>query len=133
MIDTLASLKQLVAAGMDETQAEAVVKVVNADKDQLATKADLEVLQSATKADIVALRSATKADIAALRSATKADLEALRSATKADLEALRSATKADLEALRSELKQFATKNDMLLLAGFQVAVISLAVAIIKLF
>jgi hypothetical protein len=100
MIDTLASLKQLVAAGMEETQAEAVVKVVNADKDQLATKADLEALQSATKADIAALRSATK---------------------------------ADLEALRSELKQFATKNDMLLLAGFQVAVISLAVAIIKLF
>jgi hypothetical protein len=111
MIDTLASLKQLVAAGMEETQAEAVVKVVNADKDQLATKADLEALQSATKADLEALRSATKADIAALRSATK----------------------ADLEALRSELKQFATKNDMLLLAGFQVAVISLAVAIIKLF
>jgi uncharacterized membrane protein len=89
MIDTLASLKQLVAAGMEETQAEAVVKVVNADKGQLATKADLE--------------------------------------------ALRSATKADIAALRSELKQFATKNDMLLLAGFQVAVISLAVAIIKLF
>ncbi len=58
-------------------------------------------------------------------------------ATKADLEALKAATKADLQALentlRGELKQFATKNDLLVLVGLNFAAISLAVAIIKLF
>ena len=43
------------------------------------------------------------------------------------------ATKADIAALRSELKQFATKSDLLVLIGLNFAAISLAVAIIKLF
>ena len=43
------------------------------------------------------------------------------------------ATKADIAALRSELKQFATKTDLLVLIGLNFAAISLAVAIIKLF
>ena len=58
--------------------------------------------------------------------ATKADLTALQAATNADLQALES-------ALRGELKQFATKNDLLVLVGLNFAAISLAVAIIKLF
>ena len=43
------------------------------------------------------------------------------------------ATKADMAALRSDLKQFATKTDLLVLIGLNFAAISLAVAIIKLF
>ena len=43
------------------------------------------------------------------------------------------ATKADIAALRSDLKQFATKTDLLVLIGLNFAAISLAVAIIKLF
>ena len=43
------------------------------------------------------------------------------------------ATKADIATLRSELKQFATKTDLLVLIGLNFAAISLAVAIIKLF
>ena len=55
-------------------------------------------------------------------------------ATKADLTALQAADLQALEiALRGELKQFATKNDLLVLVGLNFAAISLAVAIIKLF
>ena len=78
MIDTYEAVKQLMATGMSEEQAGAVVKVVNSTGDKLATK-------------------------------------------------------ADIAALRSELKQFATKTDLLVLIGLNFAAISLAVAIIKLF
>ena len=103
------------ATGMSEEQAGAVVKVVNSTSSKLATKADLTALRAATKADLTALQAATKADLTALQAATKADLQALES------------------ALRGELKQFATKNDLLVLVGLNFAAISLAVAIIKLF
>ena len=119
--DTYTAAKRLRDAGFDERQAEAAVSMVRdaagADREQLATKADIEALRAATKADIEALRAATKADIEALRAATKADVaelkgdvEALRAATKTDFAALETrlradlATKADLETLRSELR-----------------------------
>ena len=119
--DTYAAAKRLRDAGFDERQAEAAVSMVRdaagADREQLATKADVEALRTATKADLAELRAATKADLAELRAATKADLAELR----ADLAALESrvdaklaaletrlradlATKADLETLRSELR-----------------------------
>ncbi len=79
MLDTYEAVKQLMATGMSEDQAGAVVRVVNSTSDKLATKADLEQLE------------------------------------------------------KRFLERFATKSDLLFLAGFQVAVISLAVAIIKLF
>ena len=63
MIDTYEAVQQLKAAGLTEDQAGAVVKVVNANSDRLATKTDLETLQAATKADMAALQAATKADL----------------------------------------------------------------------
>ena len=108
--DTYTAAKRLRDAGFDERQAEAAVSMVRdaagADREQLATKADIEALRAATKADIEALRAATKADVAEL----KGDVEALRAATKTDFAALETrlradlATKADLETLRSELR-----------------------------
>ena len=104
MLDTYEAVKQLKATGLTEDQAGAVVKVVNSTGDKLATKADLTALQAATSADLTALQAATNADLQALEN-----------------------------ALRGELKQFATKNDLLVLVGLNFAAISLAVAIIKLF
>lgn len=66
--DTCAAAKRLRDAGFDEDQAEAAVSMVRdaigSDRDQLATKADLEQLRIATKADLEQLRIATKADLA---------------------------------------------------------------------
>ena len=104
LIDTYEAVKQLEASGLTEEQAGALVKVINSTSGKLATKADLTALQAATSADLTALQAATNADLQALES-----------------------------ALRGELKQFATKNDLLVLVGLNFAAISLAVTIIKLF
>ena len=66
--DTYAAAKRLRDAGFDERQAEAAVSMVRdaagADREQLATKADVAEL----KGDIEALRAATKVDLAGLES-----------------------------------------------------------------
>ena len=72
--DTYAAAKRLRDAGFDERQAEAAVSMVRdaagADREQLATKADL----AEVRADLAALETRLRADLA-----TKADLETLRS------------------------------------------------------
>ena len=72
--DTYAAAKRLRDAGFDERQAEAAVSMVRdaagADREQLATKADLAEI----RADLAALETRLRADLA-----TKADLETLRS------------------------------------------------------
>ena len=108
--DTYAAAKRLRDAGFDERQAEAAVSMVRdaagADREHLATKADLAELKAELKADLAELKAELKADLAEL----KGDVEALRASTKADLAALETrlradlATKADLETLRSELR-----------------------------
>ena len=96
--DTYAAAKRLRDAGFDERQAEAAVSMVRdaagADREHLATKADLAELKAELKGDVEALRAATKADLAELKGDLKADLAEL----KGDVEALRAATKADLAA-----------------------------------
>ena len=72
--DTYAAAKRLRDAGFDERQAEAAVSMVRdaagADREQLATKADL----AEVRADLAGLETRLRADLA-----TKADLETLRS------------------------------------------------------
>ena len=76
--DTCTAAKRLRDAGFDERQAEAAVSMVRdaagADREQLATKADLDALESRVDAKLAALETRLRADLA-----TKADLETLRS------------------------------------------------------
>ena len=69
--DTLSAARKLEAAGVErrqaEAHAEALREAVSADRDALATKADLD-------AKLAALETRLRADLA-----TKADLETLRS------------------------------------------------------
>ena len=100
--DTLTAARDLEAAGIERRQAEAIagtVRTAAAERDALATKADLAEL----RADMAEHRADTKADLAELRAdmaelASKADLAALRADTKAEIAALRADTKADLRA-----------------------------------
>jgi len=107
-IDTHAMVKQLIAVGFTDQQAEAVTSAVrqanDIDLSSLSTKADLAELRAETKADLAELRAATKADIAELRAATMADIAELRAATTADIAELRAATKADIAELRAATK-----------------------------
>ena len=72
--DTYTAAKRLRDAGFNERQAEAAVSMVRdaagADREQLATKADLAEVRAA----LAALETRLRADLA-----TKADLETLRS------------------------------------------------------
>ena len=95
--DTLTTARKLEAAGVErrqaEAHAEALREAVSADRDALATKADLD------------------AKLAALETRLRADL-----ATKADLAELRAAGRADLETLRSELRWMLAFQAALILA-----------------
>ena len=98
--DTLAHVRTLREAGVEQKQAEAHAEAARALRAGLATKADLAVIE----ADIATIKArldtfATKADLAVIEArldtfATKTDLAAF--ATKADLDEF--ATKADLKA-----------------------------------
>jgi hypothetical protein len=99
-LDTHAVVKELLAAGFTDVQAEtltgALRKTQDIDLSSLATKADLVAQSALTKADLATLAATTKADLSALAATTKADLSALASTTKADLAAGLSETKADI-------------------------------------
>ena len=72
--DSIRAAKRLRDAGFNAGQAQAIVEgmhqAATADRNELATKADI----AATKADI----AATKADIAALKAESKAEIAAVR-------------------------------------------------------
>ena len=139
--DTYTAAKRLREAGFDEHQAEAAVSMVRdatgADRDALATKADLAEIRAdlagfATKADLAEIRAdlagfATKAELAEILAgfATKADLAEIRAdlagfATKAELAGVRDELRADLHreigTLRSELRWMLAFQAALILA-----------------
>ena len=128
--DTYAAAKRLRDAGFDERQAEAAVSMVRdaagADREHLATKADLAELKAELKGDVEALRAATKADLAELKGDLKADLAEL----KGDIEALRASTKADLAGLEARtyralwIQAVAIIGTQLAIAGFVVHLLS---------
>ena len=70
MFDTLTAADQLEAAGIESSQAKAIVGVMGtAFDDTVATKADITRLESATKADIAEVKADLKADMAELKAA----------------------------------------------------------------
>ncbi len=79
LFDTLTAARQLTEAGMNETQAAAVVGVLrSAVTEGVAAKADIAELRAEVKADIAELRDATKAAIAEFQATTRADIAELR-------------------------------------------------------
>jgi hypothetical protein len=102
--DSYDAVKQLRDLGMDEPQAQAIVKIVISNNDakvsDLATKADIALLRS----DITDVRSELKADITDIRSGFKADITDVRSGLKADITDLRSELKADIANVKSDLE-----------------------------
>ena len=136
ILDTHASIHELVKAGMPERQAETVVRQQARLLEQnFATKHDIETV----KRDIEVLRQETKAnietvkhDIEVLRQETKADIETV----KHDVEVLRQETKANIETLRQETtaRIETAKVDLIKwMFGLGLGIASLAVAADKLF
>ena len=90
--DTLAAAKALRAAGFEDRQAEAVTGVV-----RHAVGADRDTL--ATKADVAALRADLDTGLAGLR----ADLDTGLARMRADLDTGLAASRADLDTLRADI------------------------------
>ena len=67
-IEVIGTTQVLKDAGVEPRQAEAIAKVVVAQRDDLATKSDIESLRISTKSDISSLRTELKSDIAELKS-----------------------------------------------------------------
>ena len=106
--DTHTFVKCLTRAGMDEQQAEALVKCqVQLINDSLATKQDIEEVKrdiEEVKRDIEEVKrdiEEVKRDIEALRLETKKDIEEV----KRDIEALRLETKKDIAALKTDMQK----------------------------
>jgi len=103
-LDTHAVVKELVAAGFTDEQAEAVTRIVRQSQDvdlsNLATRSDL----FGTKADLEKNIAAIKADLEKSIVSVKADLEKSIAAIKAELEKSISASKADLEKSLAETR-----------------------------
>ena len=93
VFDTLKAFSKLEAAGMETSQAKAVVDTLaEAFDDTVATKSDIVAVRS----DIDKLETSTKADIVAVRS----DIDKLETSTKADI----AAVKADVADLKADFK-----------------------------
>ena len=144
IFDTYKAVRQLRAAGFDESQAAAMVSTIyDVLGGNLATKEDIQDM--ATKADIAAVRQemATKEDLAAVRQemATKADIKDM--ATKEDLAAVRRemATKEDIASVRREMDSKPDKADLhaletrltIRMGGMILGAVGLVLAILRLF
>ncbi len=96
IFDTHAVVKQLVAAGFTDQQAEAVTRVVrdaqDVDISTLATKADLAVTKVDLKTELVQTRADMRADFTEATAAIKVDL----AETMADMRADLAETKAEI-------------------------------------
>ena len=92
--DTLATARDLEATGIERGQAEAIAQAIGRDGEQLATRDDIERLESrtASKEDVQRFEAATKDDFARLeaRTASKDDVERIVERLEAQI-----ATKAD--------------------------------------
>ena len=122
--DTLKAVKDLRNAGADEKLADATVATIStAINEQVATKADLEVVQVDLKSDIKAVRVDLEADIKAVRVDLKSDIKAVRVELEADINAVRvdlksdiKVVRADIKAMQEKLEHTATKTDLELLS-----------------
>ncbi len=100
-IDTLATMRKLEKAGFETVQAEAVAEVVGRQGDDLATKADLKLVQS----DLKVVKSALKVVQSDLK-VVQSDLKVVQSDLKvvqSDLKAVEKSLRQDITGVRGEV------------------------------
>ncbi len=85
------------------TDSDVRLAIVNAVLADVATKRDIERLESATKRDLERLEAFTKRELEKLEAATKRDLENLRVEMKAEMEKLEERIERRISALESRM------------------------------
>ena len=63
IVDTLEAVRKLRDAGMDESQAEAIVEIIGNASTNLMTKDDAAILRAEIKADAAVMKAEIKADV----------------------------------------------------------------------
>jgi len=107
--DTLKAAKNLIAHGLSESQAEAIVSTFSEYNGEIAVKSDLQ--QLVTKHEMIEFRLATKQDMADFRAETKQEIADLRSEVKHDIIELKISTERDIGKLRVDIEKF--KSELL--------------------
>ena len=107
--DTLEFVKTPTSAGVTPPHAEAIARahaksMGDLVDNELATKADLQVLRTELKAEMQTLRAEVGAEIGTLRAETKAANETLRAEMKSESQTLRAELKADFQTELRSLK-----------------------------
>ena len=118
--NTLDTARDLAAAGIERPQAEAIALAIARTGGQLATKTDVQRIETATKADLERHEASTKAQLERHEASTTAQLERHEASTTAQLERHEASTRADFErfeaATRADIARIeanaATKTDL---------------------
>jgi predicted nuclease with TOPRIM domain len=103
LIDTHSVIKEFIAAGINEQQAELITKTINQSNNNLVTKADL-------KASVVELRS----EIAHVRS----EINEVKSELKAEINEVKSELKAEISELGARIDKIDNNQSWLKAMGF---------------
>jgi hypothetical protein len=104
VFDTLAYTQKLRAGGVPPDQAEAHAEALKAAlAETVATKGDLQAVETTLKSDLKDAETALRADLTAVETALRADLTAVETALKSDLKDAETALRADLTALRADM------------------------------
>jgi cytochrome c556 len=100
--DRLSLTNALSNANIDRQAAERIAtEIFDAIHDNVATKADLQVVEAALKADLQVVEAALKADLQRVEAALKADLQRV----EADLQRVEAALRADLQRIEADLQR----------------------------
>jgi len=106
--DTHKAVKNLQKAGFEEPAAEALIDTIDtAVRAQVATKADLELLEQRLGRRMDNLKHETKSDTQLLEQRLGRRMDNLKHEVKSDMDNLRHEIKSDMDSLRHE-----TKSDM---------------------
>jgi hypothetical protein len=121
--DRLSLTNALADANIDRQAAERIAtQIFDAIHDNVATKADLQVVEAALKADLQRM----EADLQRIEAALRADLQRVEAALRADLQRIEVAFRAELALRFSELEHRMTVrfgSVMVVLTGIVLAAI----------
>jgi hypothetical protein len=110
--NSLKSFDRLTNAGVSEQQAREFVGIfeesLNSSIEHLATRADLQLLETSLRSDMQVMEAGIRADMQAMEAGIRSDMQAMEAVIRSDMQAmgtsLRAEFKADINELKIELK-----------------------------
>ena len=102
--NALDTARDLEAAGIERPHAEAIARAVGRAVAPLATKADIQRLETTLRGALEQHQDSTKADSERLEATLRGDLEQHRDSTKADSERFESSMTTDFERFQATMK-----------------------------